>query len=78
MIIRYLQHLCLSHSINRISVLQNNSICSLKGSLQKFHFLETLDVSNNQLSNLAKLASALSKFRFLTFLNLKVCHIMAF
>ena len=58
------------------AVLQNNSISSLKGSLQKFHFLETLDVSNNQLRNLAKLAAALSKFRFLSFLNLKVCSIM--
>lgn len=54
-------------------ILQNNSISSLKGSLQRFHFLETLDVSNNQLRNLAKLAAALSKCRFLSFLNLKVC-----
>lgn len=52
--------------------LQNNSICSLKGSLSHFKFLETLDLSNNQLRNLPKLAANLAKFQYLTFLNLKV------
>ena len=55
-----------------ISALQNNRICSLKGSLTYFHFLETLDLSSNQLRNLPKLAANLAKFHFLSFLNLKV------
>ena len=55
-----------------VASLQNNSICSLKGSLLHFKFLETLDLSNNQLRNLPKLAASLAKFHFLTFLNLKV------
>ena len=52
--------------------LQNNKICSLKGSLSHFKFLDTLDLSNNQLRNLPKLAAYLAKFVFLSFLNLKV------
>ena len=52
--------------------LQNNKICSLKGSLAHFKFLDTLDLSNNQLRNLPKLAAYLAKFLFLSFLNLKV------
>lgn len=52
--------------------LQNNKICSLKGSLSHFKFLDTLDLSNNQLRNLPKLAAYLAKFLFLSFLNLKV------
>lgn len=52
--------------------MQNNRICSLKGSLAHFKFLETLDLSNNQLRNLPKLAASLAKFHFLSFLNLKV------
>lgn len=52
--------------------LQNNSICSLKGSLSHFKFLETLDLSNNQLRSLPKLTASLAKFQYLTFLNLKV------
>ena len=66
---------CKTHVLQsclRLLLLQNNRICSLKGSLIRFKFLETLDVSNNQLRNLPKLASTLSRFHFLTFLNLKV------
>lgn len=44
----------------------------MKGSLPCFKFLETLDLSNNQLRNLPKLAASLTKFHFLTYLNLKV------
>ncbi|DBA93983.1 TPA: hypothetical protein ACH3X1_001639 [Trebouxia sp. C0004] len=50
---------------------ENNKICSLKGSLAHFKFLDTLDLSNNQLRNLPKLAAHLAKFLFLSFLNLK-------
>ena len=53
-------------------LLQNNRICSLKGSLSHFKFLDTLDLSNNQLRNLPKLAAHLAKLLFLSFLNLKV------
>lgn len=53
-------------------LLQSNRICSLKGSLSHFKFLDTLDLSNNQLRNLPKLAAHLAKFLFLSFLNLKV------
>jgi Leucine-rich repeat (LRR) protein len=58
----------------RIKVLnaQDNKICTLKGSLLKFTFLEQLDLSNNQLRDLAKLLPTLSQFQFLTHLNLKV------
>ncbi|KAL3155209.1 hypothetical protein ABBQ32_013149 [Trebouxia sp. C0010 RCD-2024] len=56
----------------RVLHAENNSICSLKGSLSHFKFLETLDLSNNQLRNLPKLAANLAKFQYLTFLNLKV------
>ena len=52
--------------------LQNNKICSLKGSLSQLKFLDTLDLSNNQLRNLPKLAAYLATFLFLSFLNLKV------
>ncbi|KAL3151471.1 hypothetical protein ABBQ38_012471 [Trebouxia sp. C0009 RCD-2024] len=69
-------HLESIHGLNsnfRMRVLhaENNSICSLKGSLSYFTFLETLDLSNNQLRNLPKLAASLAKFQYLTFLNLK-------
>lgn len=52
--------------------LQDNQVCTLKGSLLCFTFLEQLDLSNNQLRDLAKLTPVLQKFQFLTHLNLKV------
>ena len=57
----------------RIKVLhaQDNQICTLKGSLACFRNLEQLDLSNNQLRDLAKLLPELAKFQFLTHLNLK-------
>uniref|UniRef100_A0A7S0WNL5 Uncharacterized protein n=1 Tax=Chlamydomonas leiostraca TaxID=1034604 RepID=A0A7S0WNL5_9CHLO len=49
---------------------QDNQICTLKGSLECFHFLETLDLSNNQLRDLDKLVRVLERFKFLKSLNL--------
>eukprot|EP00877_Chromochloris_zofingiensis_P013649 jgi/Chrzof1/8538/Cz03g14240.t1 len=49
----------------------NNKICTLKGSLKHFKFLQQLDLSNNQLRDLEKLTRTLEKLRFLTHLNLK-------
>jgi len=51
---------------------QENEICTLKGSLRCFKFLEQLDLSNNQLRNMAKVVKTLSFFKILTHLNLKV------
>lgn len=48
-----------------------NEICSLKGSLNCMHFLETLDLSHNNLRDLEKLLTYLEKFNFLRTLNLK-------
>ena len=50
---------------------QDNQICTLKGSLTIFRNLEQLDLSNNQLRDLAKLLPVLERFQFLTHLNLK-------
>eukprot|EP00798_Chlamydomonas_sp_ICE-L_P027714 gene27714-7358_t len=50
---------------------QDNQICTLKGSLSSFKFLETLDIANNQLRDLEKLLKSLEKFKFLKHLNLK-------
>eukprot|EP00955_Chlamydomonas_euryale_P109588 365942-Chlamydomonas_euryale.AAC.49 len=57
----------------RIKVLnaQDNQICTLKGSLSCFSNLEQLDLSGNQLRDLAKLLPVLQRFQFLTHLNLK-------
>ncbi len=52
--------------------LQDNQLCTLKGSLSRFKFLETLDLSGNKLCNLAKLLETLGKFQFLQMLNLVV------
>ena len=52
--------------------LQDNQLCTLKGSLARFKFLETLDLSGNKLCNLAKLLETLGKFQFLQMLNLVV------
>ncbi|KAJ9533417.1 hypothetical protein QJQ45_026499, partial [Haematococcus lacustris] len=49
----------------------NNQICTLKGSLACLHFLDTLDLSNNQLRDLDKLVAQLGKLKFLKTLNLK-------
>lgn len=50
---------------------QDNQICTLKGSMPLFTFLEHLDLSNNVLRNLAKQLEMLEKFAFLKHLNLK-------
>lgn len=50
---------------------QDNRICTLKGSLLHFKFLQLLDVSNNVLSNLDKVLAKLQKLQFLETLNLK-------
>mmetsp|Transcript_18694 Transcript_18694/g.40191 ORF Transcript_18694/g.40191 Transcript_18694/m.40191 type:complete len:364 (+) Transcript_18694:241-1332(+) len=57
----------------RIKVLcvQDNQICTLKGSLPCFKFLEQLDLSNNHLRDLDKMLDTLDRFQFLTHLNLK-------
>ena len=52
--------------------LQDNQVCTLKGSLQGFKFLHLLDLSNNNLRDLDKQLKVLQKFHFLTHLNLKV------
>ncbi|KAG2435601.1 hypothetical protein HYH02_011893 [Chlamydomonas schloesseri] len=49
---------------------QDNQICTLKGSLENFKFLETLDLSNNQLRDLDKQIKVLEKFKFIKELNL--------
>lgn len=51
--------------------LQNNHICSLKGSLQELKFLQKLDVSGNQLRDLPQVIKLLCGLRHLTHLNLK-------
>ena len=56
----------------KASALQDNQLCTLKGSLARFKFLETLDLSGNKLCNLAKLLETLGKFQFLQMLNLVV------
>ncbi|GMH45126.1 hypothetical protein BSKO_13083 [Bryopsis sp. KO-2023] len=57
----------------RIKVLyaQDNAICSLKGSLRYFKFLEVLDLSRNELRDLDKMICHLKSFSFLTHLNLQ-------
>lgn len=40
--------------------MQDNQICTLKGSLLCFKFLETLELSNNQLRDLDKLLKVLA------------------
>ncbi|KXZ45792.1 hypothetical protein GPECTOR_50g586 [Gonium pectorale] len=50
---------------------QDNQICTLKGSLQCFKFLETLDLSNNLLRDLDKQLGVLERFKFIKELNLK-------
>jgi Leucine-rich repeat (LRR) protein len=54
------------------SFLQNNSICTLKGSLLRLKFLTDLDLSHNQLRDLRKLLQGLARLRFLQQLNLQV------
>lgn len=49
----------------------DNKISTLKGSLRKFVFLELLDLTNNNLRNLAKLLSTLTHFKFLRYLELR-------
>lgn len=51
---------------------KENSICTLKGSLPSFKFIEILDLSKNQLRGLGKTVESLKKFSFLTHLNLQV------
>lgn len=55
-----------------VLALQNNEICTLKGSLEKFAFLETLELGENQLRDLTKVIRHLSKLRFLKTLDLQV------
>ena len=51
---------------------QDNQICTLKGSLEKFTFLQQLDLSGNALRDLEKLLVTLQHFKFMTHLNLAV------
>lgn len=51
---------------------QDNQICTLKGSLPAFTNLEQLDLSGNQLRDLAKLLPVLQRFQLLKHLNLMV------
>ncbi len=55
-------------------LVQDNQICTLKGSLLAFKFLEVLDLSNNQLRDLDKIVATLCKFKYLQNLNLTVCR----
>ena len=57
------------------SSMQDNQLCTLKGSLLCFKFLQHLDLSNNQLRNLEKIIKVLSKLRFLKQLNLQVIQL---
>jgi Leucine-rich repeat len=50
--------------------LQDNAICTLRGSLRCFKFLNTLELSNNQLGNLSAVVDDLKAFNFLESLNL--------
>lgn len=56
--------------------LQDNQICTIRGSLARFQFLHKLDLSNNQLSDLEQVLKGLSRLGHLTHLNLKVCVIV--
>lgn len=58
---------------SRIKILsaEDNQICTLKGSLSTFKFLEHLDLANNQLRDLTKQLKVLEKFQYLKHLNLK-------
>jgi Leucine-rich repeat (LRR) protein len=43
-----------SFSSRTLPLSQDNQICTLRGSLLEFKFLETLDLANNQLRDLSK------------------------
>lgn len=64
-----LNHLDANFRIRELYV-HDNSICTLKGSLRCFKFLSVLDLSNNRLCNLQKVAAMLATFMFLQSLNL--------
>jgi Leucine-rich repeat (LRR) protein len=64
----------LSHTPTLCCFLQNNCICTLKGSLLRLKFLTDLDLSHNQLRDLRKLLQGLARLRFLQQLNLQVGH----
>ena len=55
----------------RTLIAQGNQICTLKGSLVHMRLLQHLDLSNNRLRNLQKIAQSLKCFDFLEILNLK-------
>ena len=55
----------------RTLIAQGNQICTLKGSLVHMRLLQQLDLSNNRLRNLQKIAQSLKCFEFLETLNLK-------
>lgn len=52
--------------------LQDNQICTLKGSLARLKHLTHLDLANNALRDLPKLLGRLEKLRALRELNLQV------
>ena len=55
----------------RTLIAQGNQICTLKGSLVHMRLLQQLDLSNNRLRNLQKIAQCFKCFDFLETLNLK-------
>ena len=55
-----------------LPVVQDNQICTLKGSLLTLKYLEVLDLSNNTLRDLDKVVATLSKLHYLRNLNLTV------
>ena len=61
-----------SHLAARSLQLQDNQLCTLKGSLRRCKYLDTLDLANNKLRNLQKLLETLGRFQFLQMLNLMV------
>mmetsp|Transcript_21219 Transcript_21219/g.55393 ORF Transcript_21219/g.55393 Transcript_21219/m.55393 type:complete len:351 (-) Transcript_21219:80-1132(-) len=68
--LKYINNLDINFRI-KVLYAQYNDICSLKGSLAVMSFLNTLDLSHNNLRDLEKLLTYLEKYKFLKHLNLK-------